>query len=562
VALLGGTAADAANDVAVAPDGSVLVGGGFSTFLFTDTVSFGLNGAASPLTAGGYGQEDAFITQATSAGVFNWVATLGSTYEDATLSVTADAAGNVIAAGQFGGGAIGAGTAAGEYNGVVQAQLAGLGGFDGFVVSAALLTGALNWVLPIGGSADDVVSAVAVDASNNILAAGSCTSVACYAGATFLFNNDDVTGATSDAFLVKLTPAGAVMWSFAASGDAEDTATGVAVDTFASGSGNIYLAGQFSSTSLTMGAAASAPVLPAMGSASPPLDGYLVALSPAGAVLWTQHLTGSGSTQGMNVAAADGSLFVSSSFTNNLAVMDGAVIQESPDSYKATMMVARLTSAGALTLVAPIGSDYTASLAVSADGSTACIAGAMVGAVTNPTATFGDVLGAGGPSLQVTTAGTTDGVSLCMTIPPGAVPLVAAPPPIVYVNVSGPTVYVPVPGQAPPAPGRPSAPRAPGAPGTPGAPGAPKTASAVRAISEGGLDSIGGGGGLAGIIIGTVIFGSCLGCGVALISHLGSKAAAPRPPAAKISTCDVDSVSSPRPAAPAPAADNDAAQAV
>lgn len=210
VALLGGSGADSVQDVTIAPDSTVVTGGGFTIFLNTDVVSFGLAGAASPQTTTGYGQGDGFVAKCTSAGVFTWVTTIGSGYEDVVNSVDTDSTGNVIAGGMFGGGAVGAGTAAASVDGTVSTSLTGLGGFDGFVVKMDP-NGNLLWAVQIGGSGDDAVTSVAVDSAGNTYASGSCGSTTCaFAGASG-FANSDPSGLTTDAFIVKISPTGVVL---------------------------------------------------------------------------------------------------------------------------------------------------------------------------------------------------------------------------------------------------------------------------------------------------------------------------------------------------------------
>ena len=513
VAVLGGNSTDSAQDVTVAPDGTVVTGGGFSLFYQTDSVYFGLAGASSPLTASGYGQGDAFVAKCSAAGVFAWAATLGSGYEDIVNAVDTDSSGNVIAGGMFGGGSVGAGAAPVSYNGVAVPALTGMGGYDGFVIKTDA-SGNLLWAVQIGGASDDSITAVAADAAGNIYASGSCASASCSFGGAAGFANNDQTGLTTDAFLVKLSPTGAVLWSTVVSGTLNDMGTGVAVDT-TSATGNVYLSGTFASPSIAVGTAANAPVIPNMGSSTPASDGYIAALSPSGAVLWTLHLTGTGAAEALDVNSAAGQLFVASSFTNSLAIFGGYSIAESPTSAKATMFFARVNAAGVVTMLMPIGSDYTGSIATSADGSTVLIAGMLAGSSTYPTAMYGDLF-SGGPQVNLTTNGAYDAVLLSLNVTTASVntPLTSSP-------ASGAIVYV----ASPPTP-----------------PG-PKF---------GGLHNISGGGGLAGIVIGSCIFGLILGAGVIKCASSSSK---PEQRSSKMDFIQHGEPEASKPAAPAPASE-------
>ena len=489
VATLGGNGTDSAQDVTVAADGTIVVGGGFSLFYNTDSVYFGLAGASSPIAATGYGQGDAYVAKSSAAGVFAWAATLGGGYEDIVNAVDTDSSGNVIVGGMFGGGSVGAGAAAVSYNGAAVSTMTGMGGYDGFVMKTDA-NGNLLWAVQIGGSSDDSITAVAADSVGNIYASGSCASASCSFGGASGFANNDQTGLTTDAFLVKLSPTGAVLWSTVVSGTLNDMGTGVAVDT-TSATGNVYLSGSFASPSITVGLAANAPTIPNMGSSTPASDGFIAALSPSGAVLWTLHLTGTGAAEALDVNSAAGQLFIASSFTNSLAIFGGYSIAESPTSAKATMFFARVNAAGVVTMLMPIGSDYTGSIATSADGSTVLIAGMLAGSSTYPTAMYGDLF-SGGPQVNLTTNGGYDAVLLSLNVTTATVntPLTSSP-------ASGAIVYV----ASPPTP-----------------PG-PKF---------GGLQNISGRGGLAGIIIGSCLFGLCLGAAVIKGASSASKPEQPR----------------------------------
>lgn len=503
VSLLGGNGTDSAQDVTVAPDGTVVTAGGFSVFILTDTVSFGLAGAASPLTATGYGQGDGFIAKSSAAGVFSWAATLGSVYEDIVNAVDTDSAGNIIAGGNFGGGSVGAGVSSASFSatggvGVPVPALTGLGGYDGFVVKTSP-SGNLLWAVQIGGSSDDAITSVVVDNAGNTYASGSCGSVTCTFGSAGVgtITNSDPSGLTADAFLVKLDPTGAVLWTSIVFGGGNDFGTGVAVDTNSSGTGNVYLSGSYASPSITFGSAAGALTLPNMGSATPAIDGFIVALSPSGAVLWTLHLTGAGAAEALDVEAANGQLFVASSFTNSLAIFGGFSIAASPTSVRATMFVARVSAAGMVTMLMPLGSDYTSCIAPSPDGSKLLIAGLLAATNAYPYALYGDLF-SGGPQANLTSNGGYDAILLSLNLSTASVntPLVQSP-------ASGAIVF-----QA----------------GPPGPP-APKF---------GGLNTISGGGGLAGIIVGACVFGLLLGCLVVKLTSSAAPAPAPEPRSPKM----------------------------
>ena len=118
------------------------------------------------------------------------------------------------------------------------------GGFDVFVAKIAADGSSLVYSTYVGGSENDSGNAIAVDSSGDAFVAGGTQS-----------NDFPVlpTGSSSlngagNAVLFELGPTGTLTYSTYLGGDGIDTALGVAVD----GSGNIYAAGQTSSSNFPM----------------------------------------------------------------------------------------------------------------------------------------------------------------------------------------------------------------------------------------------------------------------------------------------------------------------
>ena len=151
---VGGPDSDDLHDVAVAPDGDVIVAGAFR-----GTVDFG-NG---PITAAIL--EDAFVARYAPDGVLRWVSHIGSSVHPSdnvrATGVAVDGNGNVLLTGLFEG-TVDAGTGA----------LVSAGADDIFVVCYAP-DGKPTWSRRIGGASFERVGKIAADAGGNALLAGT-----------------------------------------------------------------------------------------------------------------------------------------------------------------------------------------------------------------------------------------------------------------------------------------------------------------------------------------------------------------------------------------------------
>jgi len=172
--------------------------------------------------------------------------------------------GNVVVVGYF------AGTANFGAGSVTSA-----GGDDIFVAQYAGSDGRHLWSKHFGSTSHDFGTAVAVDASGDVVVGGSFSGTVDFGGGAL------ATGSSS-AFLVKFTASGAHVWSELVAGAASGSVTGVAVD----GNGTVFATGAFSG-SATFGTG----TLTSAGQ----WDGYLAALAGGnGHALWVRRGGGSG----------------------------------------------------------------------------------------------------------------------------------------------------------------------------------------------------------------------------------------------------------------------------
>lgn len=155
----------------------------------------------------------------------------------------------------------------------------------------------LAWVKTNDGSQDDYGWDVAADDLGNCYAAGYFTGAATCGGKSLQSQGD------TDGYLIKYSANGDPIWVAQVAGDAHDDARAVTLDK----SGNIYLAGHFSSTANFGGVR-----LTSAGAK----DIFLARYDQSGHVLWLRRAGGSGDDIATGVAAdGEGNIYVTGSFS-------------------------------------------------------------------------------------------------------------------------------------------------------------------------------------------------------------------------------------------------------
>jgi hypothetical protein len=221
----GGTGADEAYTITTDANNAILVAGRFSS----STITFGtttLTNASS--------QNDVFVVKYDASGNVLWAKSAGGSGQDYVCSAVADGGGNFLVAGYFMSGSITFGTT----------TLTSAGSADMFLVKYDT-NGNVTWAKRAGGSSDEIGYSVAVDVNNNICVAGVFSSTTVSFGTTTLTNASSL----YDMFVAKYDASGNVSWAKCAGGAEDDAAGAVTTDA----SGNVYVAGKFASASILFG---------------------------------------------------------------------------------------------------------------------------------------------------------------------------------------------------------------------------------------------------------------------------------------------------------------------
>jgi len=260
-----------------------------------------------------------------------WNTFLGSDAVDQGHGVAVDASGNVYVVGD----------SLDTWGSPVRTHR---GGSDAFVAKLGS-DGTLLWNTFLGGTGTDNGNAITVDGSGNVYVAGrsyetwSSSPVRAYTG-------------NQDAFVVKLTAAGAVTWTTFLGGSEDDNGRGIAADD----SGNVYVTGNSYDTW-------GSPVRTYRGSN----DAFVAKLASSGSLSWNTFLGGTAIDAGRAIAV-DGSGNVYAAGYSSAAWAGSPVRAHSggDDAF-----ISKLTSAGGhiwTTYLGGSGDDFTGAIAVDGSG--------------------------------------------------------------------------------------------------------------------------------------------------------------------------------------------------
>ncbi len=275
---LGGTGLGAVTGAAVDSGGNLYVTG------WTEALNFPIIGAVQAANQGGV---DAFVAKFNPTGTALLYATyIGGSGEDKGAAIAVDATGQAHVTGS---------TASLNFPLASPIRSTRGGPKTAFVLKLNAVGNTLLYSTYMGGTAYEVGTAIALDASGNMYVAGDTQSV-----------NFPVQGAAQstnaggfDAFVTKLTPAGAISYSTYLGGSANEHAGGIAVDS----SGRAYVAGGTYSTNFPV-------VTPVQNTSGGNQDAFLTRLSAAGSsISYSTYVGGNGAftAEQANAVAVDSS---------------------------------------------------------------------------------------------------------------------------------------------------------------------------------------------------------------------------------------------------------------
>jgi hypothetical protein len=139
------------------------------------------------------------------------------------------------------------------------------------------------WAHRAGGTNYDYGMAVATDASGSVFITGH------YYSASIIFGNDtlqNTAGGGTDIYTVKFSSAGNELWARTGGGIGFDESTTICTDA----SGNVYIAGEFYSSSMTFGS----HTVTNRDSNMNTMDMFIVKYDPSGNVVWARNAGGTG----------------------------------------------------------------------------------------------------------------------------------------------------------------------------------------------------------------------------------------------------------------------------
>ncbi|MBL8718019.1 MAG: SBBP repeat-containing protein [Myxococcales bacterium] len=265
---LGGAGADNGRGIAVDATGNAFVTG------TTGSADFPTGGGFDTTVSG----NDAFVTKVSGTGALLWSSYLGGSNFESGTAIAVDGSGNAFVTGYTGSTNF---PSTGGFD-----TTSGGGGYDDAFVTKISGAGALLWSSYLGGSSQDYAGGIAIDSGGNAFVVGSTTSLDFPSTGGF-----DTTFGAGDAFVTKVSGAGALLWSSYLGGSSIEEGRAVAVDA----AGNAFVTGQTKSLDF-----------PTSGGFDTTLggsdDAFVTKISGAGVLLWSSYLGGSNYEEGRGIA--------------------------------------------------------------------------------------------------------------------------------------------------------------------------------------------------------------------------------------------------------------------
>jgi ribosomal protein S11 len=253
---------------------------------------------------------------------FQWAKSAGGTNNDEANSITTDANGNVYITGRFQSPTITFGIT----------TLTKVGAFD-FFITKYDANGNVVWAKSAGGANDDVGQSITTDNNGNVYVTGYFYSPTITFGTTTLTNSSNA----DDIFLVKYDANGNVLWAKSEGGTGYEDGKSIATDP----NGNVFLTGNFSSSSITFGTTT------LTNFTAPAGEIFVTKYDSSGNVLWAKISGESPLTEKVSSIAVDtnGNAYITGHF-NHTTVTFGSYNLTISDSTGANLFLVKYDGSG------------------------------------------------------------------------------------------------------------------------------------------------------------------------------------------------------------------------
>ena len=277
-----GDSLDSISSITCDNDGNVYISGKSVSNTINIYNQNGSNAGSLQNILGGFA---VFIVKFNSSGTLDWRTRIDGSETVTDPKITVDANKNVYITGYY----LNSSDIYNQNNSRFGSLPSTGGSVDGFLIKYNSL-GTAQWSVRMGGSGWDAGNALDTDNDGNIYVVGY------YRANLTVFNQDSSSfgtltfggGTNDDAFIIKYNPSGMVQWASRLSATGTDTPTGVSVDS----SGNAYVSGHFTSSSLAIFNKNGSQFGSIANTAGSGVDSFIIKYNTDGFVQWTARLGG------------------------------------------------------------------------------------------------------------------------------------------------------------------------------------------------------------------------------------------------------------------------------
>lgn len=176
------------------------------------------------------------------------------------------------------------------------------------------LLSASGWAIALEGTDTAAPSAVAIDAANNVIVGSSYQGTVDFDPGPGVSNLTALGGSTGDAFVAKYTDSQQLVWARSFGGASNnERVTNIESDA----AGNIYVAGQFASSTAQFGSITLTNVRDANN--TPVWDAYVAKLDSAGNFLWAHNFGSIENDLGWDISVSDtGDVYLAGAFQGQI----------------------------------------------------------------------------------------------------------------------------------------------------------------------------------------------------------------------------------------------------